>query len=402
MSLRQRIGMRRCLEHNLGHLYGLSFCRMFLVIIPIAVPFFQGKGLDMQEVFLLQALFGVTVVIGEVPSGYMADFWGRRPTLLLGTAFCGLGHSLLWFAEGFWTLVLFEVSLGISLSLISGADVAVLYDTQAALFRKLDRGMRGMGSLYAVWSASEALAGVACSLLLLHSLEGLVLVQITVGWLPLLFAFLLVEPPRSETLPRSHLENYRQIRALFTDSGPLLRLVFLALACWSLTTFYAVWLLQKYWEIIGVPLTWFGYLWAGYNLLSGLAGRWAGRTEALFGAPMVALLIGALPVLGYAGMSLLDGLASLGFATCFFYARGLGLVTLRDALNRRVASSCRATINSLASFLFRGVFAVTGPLLGWALDLWGMQTALVLAGGFSLLVLALVILPLAWIWHRHG
>ena len=54
----------------------LGFFQVFLVIMPIAVPFFQSKGLSMQDVFSLQALFALVVLVTEVPSGYVADLVG--------------------------------------------------------------------------------------------------------------------------------------------------------------------------------------------------------------------------------------------------------------------------------------------------------------------------------------
>ena len=72
-----------------------------MVLVPVAVPFFQSKGLTMRDVFTLQALFAGVVLLAEVPSGYMADLFGRRRVLLVGALFCGLGHSLLLIAEGF-------------------------------------------------------------------------------------------------------------------------------------------------------------------------------------------------------------------------------------------------------------------------------------------------------------
>jgi hypothetical protein len=78
----------------------------------------------------------------------------------------------------------------------------------------------------------------------------------------------------------------------------------------------------------------------------------------------------------------------------FFLARGMGLVILRDALNRRVPGSFRATANSLASFGFRGAFVLTGPVVGHVLDLWGMSTTLWLLAGATLVIFAGLILPL--------
>jgi hypothetical protein len=69
-------------------------------------------------------------------------------------------------------------------------------------------------------------------------------------------------------------------------------------------------------------------------------------------------------------------------------------VVLRDAFNRRLPGRFRATANSLASFGFRAAFVATGPFVGWALDLWGMQTALWLLATVALAIFAGLLLPL--------
>ena len=72
----------------------------------------------------------------------------------------------------------------------------------------------------------------------------------------------------------NHIANMRQIFEHLLKSGPVLRLTFLALSIWSLTTFYAVWLLQKLWQEQGVELSQFGYLWAIYMIVSSVRGGW--------------------------------------------------------------------------------------------------------------------------------
>jgi len=48
----------------------------------------------------------------------------------------------------------------------------------------------------------------------------------------------------------------------------------------------------------------------------------------------------------------------------------------------------------LASFLFRAVFAATGPFVGWTLDLWGMNVTLALLAVVSIAIFAMLLLPL--------
>ena len=383
------------LRANVGRTLWLGFFKTFLIIMPVAVPFFQSKGLSMQEVFSLQALFAFVVMLTEAPSGYLADLIGRRRCLILGFAFSGVGHSLLLVAEGFWTLALYETALAFSYSLTSGADLALLYDTELARGSSDRRQRQVVGKLYAVSTLSQATAGVACSLLLLWgTLGGVVAAQVLVGWLPLLFAWRLREPPVARLSTESHFANMGRITRHLLRRDLVLRLVFLALCIWSLTTFYAVWLLPKLWEQQGLGLAHFGYLWAGLSFLSAVAGRWTHKLEDRISPAGVLAVMGFAPVLGYLWLDHLGIAGGLLAASTFFIARGLGTVILTDALNSRVPSEFRATANSLASFGFRGLFVITGPLVGLHFDLWGMTATLLMLAALSLGIFAGLIVPL--------
>jgi MFS family permease len=362
--------------------------------MPVAVPFFQSRGLDMQQIFALQAIFAAVILITEVPSGYAADLLGRKPTLLAGAVVAGIGHTILVFADGFMGLALFEVALGVSASLISGSDIAILYDSEAVLGRSEEEQRKVVGRLYSVRTFSEAIAAVVCSLLLLASLELVVYVQALVGWIPLLLAVRLVEPPVVRLEQSGHFRNMAQICRHMVSHSRVLRLTFLALCVWSLTTFYAVWLIQELWQQQGIALELFGYLWAALTAIAAMAGRWAHVAEARLGTSGVLVLIGVLPALGYLGLDLLGPVGAFLASGSFFLARGVGMVVLRDALNRRVPGHYRATANSLASFGFRAAFIVTGPVVGQVLDLWGMSTTLWLLAGATLVIFAGLLLPL--------
>ncbi len=385
------------LEGNLPKSMLLAFFQVFLVIIPIIVPYFQQHGLTMQQVFLTQAWFGAVVVLMEVPSGVLADRLGRKPSLVLGSLFLACGHlSLLW-ADSLTGFLIFEGLLGIGVSLISGADLALLYDTELAL-KRVDESPRAVANLYSMHSASEALAAVACSLLLLVSMHVVIVIQVIAGCLPMFIAFTLVEPDHRAGREHEPLRFAEVLRHLVAN-GSIMRWTVLSLSLWSLTTFFAVWILQRYWVEHHVPLTVFGYLWAFYTAVAGLAGRWAARTEIRLGVPGLLVLVGLLPVLGYVGLATLPLWWALVMALAFFVARGLGLVVLRDALNRRTPSHFRATANSMASFGFRAAFVVAGPLVGAFMDATDMTSTLWLLAGGSMVVSASVLFPL---WRAIG
>lgn len=110
--------MKRSLENNIKAIYLLGFFTGFLVVVPVFVPLLQGYGLSMSQVLQTQALFALTIALCEVPSGYVADLWGRRNAILVGSALNALGFfSLLW-ADSFVDFLIYEFILGVGFSLI--------------------------------------------------------------------------------------------------------------------------------------------------------------------------------------------------------------------------------------------------------------------------------------------
>ena len=195
--------MTRSLRTNISTIYMMGFCHSFMVVIPVFVPLLQGHGLSMSQVLQTQALFAMTVELLEVPSGYIADIWGRKRALVIGSLLTGFGFLSLMSAGSFADFLLYEFILGIGFSLISGADLALLYDTETQLAESGEGGgagaSRSLSRLISIEAGASGLAGVLASLLLLYaSMPALILVQAVVGFLPLLLSLLLVEAPRPQ------------------------------------------------------------------------------------------------------------------------------------------------------------------------------------------------------------
>lgn len=155
---------------------------------------------------------------------------------------------------------------------------------------------------------------------------------------------------------------------------------------------YAFWIYQKYWEFKGIPLEQFGYIWAVYAITISLGARYASRLEACFGWRSILVAAALLPLVGLLGMAMFGGWIGVLFGFAIQMGRGASMTLFYDALNRRIPSDFRATVNSLVSLGIRSVFIVTGPILGWALDGFGTRiTLLGLVVMFAPLLLAVVV-----------
>ncbi len=393
--------MKTELQNNIRTIYLMGFLLSFVLIVPVYVPLLQGHGLSMTEVLQTQALFALTIALFEVPSGYIADVWGRRNAILAGAGINAVGFfSLLW-ADSFVDFLVYEALLGVGFSLISGADLALLYDTEVYLQQQGQDGGAGAGKslsrLISLEAAASGFAGVAASVLLIWSLDWVVVVQAFVGFAPLILGIGLVEVPRIAApaqTGQSHLGNARRILGMLLFGRPVVLWTAAAIAVFGLFASYAFWIYQKHWEVEGVPLAWFGYLWAAFAMVTSLAARYTDALERRFGTQLLLVLIAALPMVGLLGMALGTGWFAVLFGFAIQASRGLSMTLFYEALNRRVPGDFRATVNSLVSLAVRSVFIVTGPLLGLALDSRGtQQTLLGLAAIFGPLMV-LVLVPL--------
>ncbi len=389
--------MNRSIQNNIKTIYLLGFFQSFMVVIPVFVPLLQGYGLSMSQVLQTQALFALTIALCEVPSGYLADLWGRRRAILVGSALNGIGFlSLLW-ADSFVDFLVYEFILGVGFSLISGADLALLYDTEVYLAEEELPGGAGAGKslsrLISVEAAASGIAGITASLLLLSSMDAVVYLQALTGLAPAVLALWLVEVPRPAVV-EGHRGNARRIVELLLFGKPVVLWTAAAIAVFGLLAVYIFWIYPKYWEQQGIPVAMYGYIWAAFALIVSIAARYASTLEQRIGTRPLLALIGVLPLIGMAGMLFGSGWGGVVFGFAVQAARGLSMSLFYEGLNSRVPGDFRATLNSLVSLAVRGVFIVTGPLLGLALDNYGVNSTLLLLLVVFTPLVALVLVPL--------
>ncbi len=368
--------------------------------IPIVTVFWMGPlGMSLTDVMSLQAIFAATVALLEFPSGYLADRIGHRTALLAGTACTTAAWVLYARADGFAGVVVAEIALAIGYACISGADSALLYHALAASGRAGDylrwesRSRAAMqvaeaassaagGALYAMaprlpfWlQVPAALAGVACA------------------------AGTRAQPRAPEAQRASHAAAAWQLLRHALWRHRRLRAALALHVVLSLSTFLMVWLVQPYMQTRGVPLIWFGPIWAAMHL---------GLAAVSLASPRVAEAMGRAPALlaccllvpaAYWLMAATHAAWGVAFYLLLMVVRGLQGPILATTLQRDAPDDERAGVLSLASLCMRLGVVVFGPPIGRLVDRAGLDAALPLVGGaFGLAALG----ALAAFVRAHG
>jgi MFS family permease len=157
----------------------------------------QEKGMSPAIVAAVLAAGDLALMALELPTGWFADRWGHRASLIIGSLVQVLGMLWCWLGEGMSGLVIASVLVALGDGFRSGADQALLYRTCLALDRE--------GHFQKIQARSEAVALTALVLLIL--LGGMIVHEggFAAGWfaetilcfLGLAIACAMVEPPAS-------------------------------------------------------------------------------------------------------------------------------------------------------------------------------------------------------------
>src|SRR5262249_40108149 len=86
----------------------------------------------LTQVTAVDIAFWLVIVFAEMPTGAVADRWGRKTSLLLGALGFAAAVFLFGLATSFWWVLGTYVIWGLSMTLASGADAAFLYASLAA------------------------------------------------------------------------------------------------------------------------------------------------------------------------------------------------------------------------------------------------------------------------------
>ncbi len=365
-------------KRNLTALYLVKIAKWMNLIMPVIVLFYKSNGLTMQDIFLLQSAYSLTLMTLEIPTGYFADKIGRKQSILIGASLGFMGYVVYSFSYGFWYFVVAEVILGLSQSLVSGADSAMLYDTLAA-GKQNDKYTRMEGRITSIGNFGEAFAGIIGGLLAVASLRTPFYVQACIALIALPAALMLREPPIKIARAKPGFKEIQSILYSALHGNLKLKWNTFFSAIIGASTLTMAWFAQPYFGHIELPVSFYGVAWAILNLSVGIAAMYAWRFESRFGIPKTVITFTVVIFTSFVSLTFMPGYSGLVVLLLFYLARGLATPTLRNYINIITTSEVRATVLSVRNFLIRLIFAITGPLWGWLTDKYSLQTAILSA-----------------------
>jgi len=96
---------------------------------PIMYLYFLSQGLSFTHIVILETLYNITTVLGEVPTGYVSDRIGRRNSLAIGTALISATLIGIAIATSFGVFAILFICWSLGYNFRSGTEDAWVYET---------------------------------------------------------------------------------------------------------------------------------------------------------------------------------------------------------------------------------------------------------------------------------
>ena len=351
---------------NVWKLYAIRFFQNLIPAYVIERLFWEQRGMTIQMVVYAEIIYAVTIVLLEIPTGIIADKWGRKKMIVINAFFGCCEFLILLFATEFWHFAIVAFLAGVGCSASSGSENALLYDSllsngEQQSFEKC------LGRLNAYDFSAAILAALSGSLMAgWFGFELNYWVSFAGMLVSLCISLLLVEPGvKSKTDKPVAAKEYVTASLHFFRKNQAVCLVLLS----GMVTGAALNFIDEFWQLyisrLGVPVIYFGLFSAVIFFLRLPGNILAHRIKNMISYRM--LISGTLFIFtaGLLVLCAVKGYTSLVVIFLICTVSGIIEPVVTGYLHHRIDSSMRATIDSFQSLGLRTIIIIAGLGFGF-------------------------------------
>jgi len=348
------------------------------MISAIWVLYLAFRGMSLIEIGILESIYHITGLILEIPSGAIADLYGRKFSVVAGRVVNLISCILMITANSFLEFAISFILSSAAMNLNSGAAEALIYDSlkesgEEGKYKKI------WGQTAFIMSISQGIAillgGILADVKFLYAYVFGAIVQI----IALMVSLNFTEPTVNRKHNIGNLKKQKEnifvnqlkisIDILKCRKIVLYIIMFSALLGSLQTTvfFYS----QKFFSDMGYTKTIIAVICFIGSIVEAYSSKYAYKIEKRLNIREILISLSALNVIALVGLAFVAEF-SIGFYLLTNLTGGLAFTILSDYINGRIPSESRATILSFESLWFSIFMIGVFPLFGFIAEKIGL------------------------------
>lgn len=340
------------------------------------------KGMSLFQLGILEGIFHVTSFLMEIPTGAIADIWGRKVSRICGRISSVIYVLLLLFSNNFIMFAISFVFAALSYNLESGAGDALVYDSMKELNSE-NEYMRINGNNEALMQLGRVGGLVLGGYLVLRGYEFAYGIAALIGVFVIIQSTTFTEP-KIKDFHQKEKNVLKVLKKQIIGSIDILKakkklgflIVFAQIIfVFGTTMFYY---LQNYFKNNGYSEAKIGIVLAIASLSAALAATQAHKIERTIKEKGILLITPFISVICIWGIALTK--LHYVFFIIMQVIDAVIFIALSDYINKLIPSEKRATFLSFCSMIFSFFMILIFPLIGKVGDLYSLELSFKILG----------------------
>ncbi len=363
--------------------YIYRFFASFDLSDSIWVLFLGYRHMSLFEIGILEGIFHLTSILFEVPTGAIADLFGRKRTLIMGRISGMISAVLMLLGGNFFVYMLAMVTASASYNLNSGSEEALVYDS-LLLVGQEDRYLKLNGRLYFLMHTGAAVGALVGGFISEYSFELVYGLNAIARMFAFVVALFFTEVQVQEKKDKVTVKQHFKAAFLILKNNPKVAWLSIFFACISTAACTVFFYSQDFFFSMGMRNSQISTMGFVGGLLAAASALLSNRLHKIFkkktipvccvcmGAVCLPMILAKLPVV-------------IPMYLCLLCLNAIVECIMSNQLNEMLPSAQRATLLSVDSMLFSMGMIVIFPLCGFIMTYVNMGVVFAGIGLIALL-----------------
>lgn len=361
--------------------------------------YLASKGMSLTQLGILETIFHITSFTMEVPTGAVADIFGRRVSRISGRVFSLISVVLLLMSNQFWGFAVSFIFTALSYNLESGAGDALIYDSLKEIKAENDY-MRINGKKEVFYHFASVISFFVGGYLATKSYPLAFYITIFIGAIAVVQSYGFIEPQiESENVEEKDtsvspdevkktsgyhifktqlVESFSAVKANPKIASLMVVGQLIGTFC-TCIFFYN----QNFLKSLQYDEGQIGLILALSSIAAAAVATQVHKIEGLIKEKGILFILPWVTVISIWGIALSN--YHYLFFILMMMTESVSYIALTDYINRLIPSENRATILSFASMIFSFFMIIMFPIVGILGDAFNLKFAFMVMGGIGIL-----------------